>query len=154
MLVNAVAPFEGELHWVGTPREGNSQTTGEPWKMVDFTIKYQNSQMQEQFITFSLSGVERVNRLLSLPPGQKMRVNWFPEARSFTDPNTGVTRWFPTMKALGIVTPQTQAQQPVQQAPQQQISQPAYAQPQGGYAQPPQQPVQPAPQQGADDLPW
>lgn len=152
MLVNAVAPFEGELHWVGTPREGNSQTTGEPRKMVDFTVKYQNSQMQEQFITFSLSGVDRVNRLLTLPIGQKIRVNWLPEARPYTDPNTGVSRWFPSMKALGFVTPQVQQQaaQPAQQPPQQQFQQQAYAQPQHGYSQ--QQ--QPAPQPGIDDLPW
>ena len=148
MLVNAVSPFEGILHWVGTPREGTSQKTGEPWKMVDFVLAYQDSQMQERFIVFTLSDTEKVNSILRAPIGAQIRVTWRPDANSYNDQQGGV-KWFPSYRALRIV-PVNDAPQPQQQYPAQ-----GTQMPQQSMAYPPQF-SQPAPQQhvGENDLPW
>ena len=45
MNVNIVAPWQGKLKWVGKPVEGTSNTTGNPWKRVDFVISFINGQM-------------------------------------------------------------------------------------------------------------
>lgn len=129
MTVNAVAPYQGILHWVGQPAQGVSQATGQPWKSVQFVVKYIDSQMKEQFIVFDLTGVELVDRLLATPAGTEIRVSWRPSARQWTD-QQGQTKWFAQYSAFGfVVVPQEQ-----QQAP---MPQPA-PQPYGGY---PQQPV-------------
>ena len=75
MATNAVAPWEGALEWVGEPNEGKTQA-GKEWKSVDFTLKYTDGQMNEKFITFSAFGVERVDKLLSLPIGTMLKVVW------------------------------------------------------------------------------
>ena len=131
-VVNAVAPFEGRLHWVGDVREGQSQTTGNEWKQANFVLSYVNHQMQEAFIAFSLSGVDRVNKLLSLPLGTQIKVTFIPSARSYTD-NEGKVKWFGSNDAISV--------NPVQPA---QAAQPTGYPQQGGYAQPayPQQGTQ------------
>lgn len=142
MLVNAVAPWEGALVWVGTPNGGFSQS-GQEWKSVDFTLKYQDHQMQERFITFSVFGLDKVNKLLSTPIGTVIRVTWVPETREARQQD-GSVKWWPKLSALNIATPQAQ---PVQQ-PQQGYGQPAYPQyPQQGTAIPPQAPAYQQPQQ-------
>lgn len=179
-IVNAVAPFEGRLHWVGDVREGESQTTGNPWKQANFVLQYTNHQMQEAFIAFSVSGVDRVNKLLSLPLGTLIKVSFFPSAKSYVD-QEGKTRWFGSNDAFAINPVQGVAVQPAAYPPQGGIAQPAYTQ-QGTYppmgtavpgspqygtqpvpqpqAQPlagpaPQgQPAQPQPQGPSDDLPF
>lgn len=107
------APYKGTLEWVGTPKEGTSRN-GTQWKMVDFTLKYLDHQMQEKFIVFSLSGVERVNKILSTPIGSEIIVSWEPSGRVWE--NGGETKWFPVITAIGIRTQETQTHpvQPVQ----------------------------------------
>lgn len=159
-IVNAVSPFEGRLHWVGQVASGQSQNTGNPWKRVDFTIAYTDLQMQQRFITFSLSGVEKVDRLLSTPLGTVLRVTWKPVSNEYQG------KWYSRNDAVGFYAPQAQqsaqnVQQPQygqQYAPQQAPAQPQYPpqyqqpyQPQGyqpgaGFY-PPQAPVQ------NDDMP-
>lgn len=163
MLVNAVAPWEGQLVWVGTPNGGYSQTNGQEWKSVDFTLKYQDHQMQEQHITFSAFGVDKVDKLLATPLGTTVRVTWSPDTRESRGQD-GSVKWWPKLSAFGITVPQSQpGQQPVypqqqfqQQAPQQYPPQGTpmppqalvYQQPaQRGY--PAQQPVQQAPVQNS-----
>ena len=184
MPVNAVAPWEGELEWVGEPNSGQSPATGQEWKSVDFTVKYQDHQMNERHMTFSAFGVERVNKLLSIPYGTKLKIVWWPDCNQSKNSD----RWFPKNSVLQIsVIKPEQAQAPAQQ-PQQRITaaQTMYERlgmtptPAGGYAYPqqgtqtpgayqPQQPQQPtyppiAPpptmeppipaKDGADDLPF
>ena len=172
-VVNAVAPFEGRLHWVGDVREGVSQSTGNEWKQASFVLAYTNHQMQEAFIAFSASGVDRVNKLLSLPLGTQIKVSFIPSARSYTD-QEGKVKWFGSNDAIAINPVQGVAVQPAAYPPQGGMAQPAYHQqgtqipgqvqqqqfqqqqptyqPQAPvYQQPIQQPVN---QGGQDDLPF
>lgn len=172
-VVNAVAPFEGRLHWVGDVREGVSQSTGNEWKQASFVLAYTNHQMQEAFIAFSASGVDRVNKLLSLPIGTQIKVSFIPSARSYTD-QEGKVKWFGSNDAIAINPVQGVAVQPAAYPPQGGMAQPAYPQqgtqvpgqvqhqqfqqqqpayqPQAPvYQQPVQQPVN---QGGQDDLPF
>lgn len=161
MVVNAVAPWEGQLVWVGTPNGGVSQN-GQEWKSVEFTLKYQDMRLQEKHIVFSAFGLDIVNRILSTPLGTNVRVTWSPDARQGQD-----GRWWGKFQVFGFT-----AVQPTAPAPQPQPQAPAYQQPAPQYAQPGaqmpqqapafQQPVQqptPAPQvayppQDNNDLPW
>ena len=79
MAVNAVAPWEGELVWVGDVVKGESRN-GNVWKSVEFTLKYQDSQMNEKFITFSIFGKEKVEYITTLELGVMLRVTWWPES--------------------------------------------------------------------------
>ena len=81
MVVNAIAPWEGMLVWVGTPNGGFSQQTGQEWKSVDFALKYIDMRLQENHIVFSAFGIEKVNRILSTPLGTLLRVTFQPTAR-------------------------------------------------------------------------
>ena len=95
MTTNAVAPWEGRLFWVGTPNGGRNRN-GEEWKSVDFALEYQDHQMQEQRIVFSVFGVEKVDRLLNIPIGTEIRVTRTPDAREYNG------KWFPKFNALGF----------------------------------------------------
>ena len=95
MTTNAVAPWEGRLFWVGTPNGGQSRN-GEEWKSVDFCLEYQDHQMQTQRIVFSIFGVEKVDRILSIPIGTDVRVSWTPDAREYNG------KWLPKFSAFGI----------------------------------------------------
>lgn len=163
-VVNSVSPWEGKLHWVGQVVSGQSQSTGNPWKRVDFTVSYVDAQLQNKFVTFSLSGVDKVDRLLQIPLGATIRVTWRPSGNEYQG------KWYPRVDAIGVFY--NQGQQPVQNPqyqaqqypPQQQgYGQPQYPQqggyaPQQGYGQ--QQPMQQGYPQGGyyqqpaqDDLP-
>lgn len=156
MNVNIVAPWQGRLKWVGKPAEGTSNTTGNPWKRVDFVVSFINSQMQEENICFSMSGVEKVNRLLGTPLGTEIIVTWKPSANEYQG------KWYPKLDAIGFRPAQQLA--PHQVPPQQQYPQQA-APYQGGFQQAGGQYQQPAyhpsyqPQQGGfvqnspEDLP-
>lgn len=149
MAINAVAPWEGALEWVGEPNEGKTQA-GKDWKSVDFTLKYTDSQMNEKFITFSAFGVDRVDKLLSLPIGTMLKVVWWPESNVAR--STG--KWYPKLSviSIGLATPEpkaadTNVRRP--DFPQQGASVlgPAYAQ------VPTPQPPLPAYRDSSDDLP-
>lgn len=137
-IVNAVSPWEGRLHWVGQVMSGQSQTTGNPWKRVDFTLSYVDAQMQVRYITFSLSGVEKVDRLLTIPLGTTIKVTWRPSGNEYQG------KWFTKNEAIGIFTPQSGTQVAQPQQPPQQYG-PQYSQPQGFVRQ--QAPMQAPPQQ-------
>ena len=156
MVVNAVAPWEGQLVWVGTPNGGVSQN-GQEWKSVEFTLKYHDMRLQEKHIVFSAFGSDIVNRILSTPLGTNVRVTWSPDARQGQD-----GRWWGKFSVFGFTAVQQTA--PVQQTQQPQFQQQAPQQypPQGTQMPAPapvyQQPVQqyapqPAPQADGD-LPW
>ena len=106
MATNAVAPWEGALEWVGEPNEGRTQA-GKEWKSVDFTLKYKDGQMNEKFITFSAFGVERVDKLLSLPIGTMLKVVWWPESNQAR--TTG--KYYPKLNviSIGLVKPEAKA---------------------------------------------
>jgi len=147
MVVNAIAPWEGRLVWVGTPNGGQSQN-GEEWKSVEFVLAYTDGKLQERNICLNAFGVEKVNRLLSTPLGTNLRVTFQPTARQYND------KWFGKNEVFGIsVIQQPQVQQP---APQQYAPQPAYSP--LGTAMPPQAPVYQQPVQQPPmpdtDLPW
>jgi len=79
MAVNAVAPWEGTLEWIGEVREGNTKI-GNPYKSVEFAVKYRDSQMEDRVMVFSMFDVDKVNTLLSLPIGTEIKVHWRPDA--------------------------------------------------------------------------
>ena len=165
MVVNAIAPWEGKIAWVGTPSGGVSQQTGEEWKSVEFVLAYTDSKLQERHIHLSAFGVDKVNRILSVPLGTTVRVTFSPTAREYNG------KWYGKNEVYGItIQPQAQAQpQPAPQYTQPQYPQPApvYQQPAPQYAQQTPSPalapapapapapiMPPQPAQGEDDLPW
>ena len=157
MVVNAVAPWEGQLIWVGTPNGGFSQTNGQEWKSVDFALKYTDMRLQEKHIVFSAFGLDIVNRILSIPLGTQVRVMWSPDARS-SQQQDGSVKWYGKFSAFGVnpllQTAIQTAPQPAQQgypaANQQAQPAPAF-QPNPAHPayQPQQVYQQPAPQQFA-----
>lgn len=153
MVVNAIAPWEGKLVWVGTPNGGQSQN-GEEWKSVEFVLAYTDGKLQERNICLNAFGVDRVNRILSTPLGTVLRVTFSPTAREYNG------KWYGRNEVFGITTVNQQAAQPQQSyqaappapapVPQQGTQLPQYA--------PAYQPPQPQYQQAAPsqdgDLPW
>jgi len=142
MVVNAIAPWEGKLVWIGTPNGGFTQS-GEEWRSVDFVISYTDGKMQERHICLNAFGKEKVDKLFATPLGTTIRVVFQPTAREYNG------KWYGKNEVFGITIQQPQQAQPVQQpAPQ------VFQQPQGFYPNqqttqmPPQAPVypqQPAP---------
>ena len=124
MVVNAVAPWEGQLIWVGTPNGGFSQTNGQEWKSVEFALKYTDMRLQEKHIVFSAFGLDIVNRILSIPIGTQVRVTWGPDARS-SQQQDGSVKWYGKFSAFGVTAVQQTATQVVTQPSQQVYQQPA-----------------------------
>ena len=108
MVVNAIAPWEGRLVWVGTPNGGFSQN-GEEWKSVEFVLAYTDGKMQERHIHLNAFGLDKVNKILSVQLGTTIRVVFQPSARQYND------KWYGKNEVFGITIPQqTQVQQPQQ----------------------------------------
>lgn len=103
MAINAVAPWEGALDWVGEPNEGQGRNG--TWKSVEFTLKYEDHQMNEKFITFSVFGAEKVDKLLAMQKGTMLKVVWWPEANYVE--RTG--KWYPKLSAISIGLAKTEA---------------------------------------------
>ena len=141
MVVNAVAPWEGQLIWVGTPNGGFSQTNGQEWKSVEFAVKYTDMRLQEKHIVFSAFGLEIVNRILSTPIGTTVRVTWSPDARSVQQQD-GSVKWYGKLSAFGVTAVQQTADQPATQPAQQYAPQPPF--PQQAAPAPQQAPAYPA----------
>ena len=139
MVVNAVAPWEGQLVWVGTPNGGFSQQTGQEWKSVDFALKYIDMRLQEKHIVFSAFGLDIVNRILSFPIGTHVRVTWSPDAR-MAQQQDGSVKWYGKFSAFGVTNIQ-QTQQAAPQPTAQPTPQGYAAYPQQGTAIPPQAPA-------------
>ena len=92
MAVNAVAPWEGELIWKGEVNEYNK------WKSIDFTLKYTNSQMEEEYMTFNAFGKDKVNQILSYPEGTMLKVVWWPKSNA----SKSGDRWFTRNNVLNV----------------------------------------------------
>jgi len=96
LVVNAVAPWQGYLHWLGNIREGNGKNG--PWAFADFTIRYTDHKMQEKFMTFSIGDVDKIDMLKKLDIGTPLKVGWTPDATE----NTQADRWYPTNRAYNV----------------------------------------------------
>lgn len=81
MKINKVAPYEGELVWLGEMRSGKSQR-GNEWQSVDFTLRYSDGQ-KDKHITFNAFGAEKVGQLMALPLNSRLRITWEPESREY-----------------------------------------------------------------------
>ena len=143
MAINAVSAWEGTLEWLGEPNSGKTQN-GNDWMSVDFTLKYQDSQMNDKEILFSAFGVDRVNKLMSIPKGTTLRVVWWPDCNQARNSDRRFAK--NSVINISIVQPQPGTQPAPQPAPQQPITaaQAMYAKlgmtptPNGGYAYPQQ----------------
>lgn len=109
MRTNQVAPFEGELVWVGDVKSGKSQR-GTEWTVVEFTIKYPDGQWNKH-VMFSAFGADKVAQLKSIPIGTKILVKWMPDAREYNG------RWFGKNDATEIKVADEPAQQDKQTPP-------------------------------------
>ena len=96
LVVNAVAPWQGYLHWIGNIREGDGSKGH--WAFADFTLKYSDSKMQEKYITFTVGDAEKVEMLRKLPIGTPLKVSWFPD----TTENPNTDRWYPKLVAYNV----------------------------------------------------
>lgn len=108
MRTNQVAPFEGELVWVGDVKSGKSQRGD--WTVVEFTIKYPDGQWNKH-VMFSAFGADKVALLKSIPIGTKILVKWMPDAREYNG------RWFGKNDATEIKVADEPAQQVAQTPP-------------------------------------
>lgn len=79
MKINKVAPYEGELAWLGEMRSGTSQR-GTDWQSVDFAIRYSDGQ-KDKHILFNAFGADKVGMLMATPMNTRLRVTWEPDAR-------------------------------------------------------------------------
>lgn len=95
-----IAPYRGILVWVGKPNAGTS-LQGTDFKVVQFAIKYLDWQMKEQYMVFTISGTQRVDRFLKIPINTEITVCWKPHARKWVDPN-GEIKWFATFAAFAV----------------------------------------------------
>ena len=82
MATNAVAPWEGELSWIGEFKSGKTNS-GAEWKSVEFALKYTDSQMNEKEIVFSLYGAGKVSSFREYKVGDWLKVVWWPEANQY-----------------------------------------------------------------------
>lgn len=81
MKINKVAPYEGELIWLGEVRSGKSQK-GNEWQSVDFTIRYSDGE-KDRHMTFNAFGAEKVGQLMALSMNSRIRVTWYPDSREY-----------------------------------------------------------------------
>ena len=81
-VLNAVSPWLGRIVWVGEPRTGKSKK-GNEWKSVDFTLTYKDVQDQDQNITFSLFGSEKVEAIQKAGIGAMVKVMWRPDSHEY-----------------------------------------------------------------------
>ena len=96
MAENAVAPWRGQLEWVDEPLEGKTRN-GTTWKRVNFALKYQDHQLQDKVMVFSVFGADRVDKLLDTPIGTELKVVWVPEANQGRD-----GKYYSTNSAISI----------------------------------------------------
>lgn len=94
-VINVVSPWMGWIVWMGEPRTGKSKK-GNEWKSMDFTLKYADAQGQEQNITFSLFGAEKVDKVQSAGIGARVKVMWRPESHEY------MGRWYARLEAFDI----------------------------------------------------
>lgn len=112
MKVNKIAPFEGELVWLGEMRQGVSQK-GREWQSIDFVIKYNDGKYERQ-LNIQAFGAEKVGLLMSTPIGTRLRVEWEPDSHEYNG------RWYTKASALDIKV----VEQEEQEAPKKETSLP------------------------------
>lgn len=94
MKINKVAPYEGNLVWVGATRTGVSKN-GKEWSSVDFTLRY-NDGKRDRHITFNAFGSDRVGLLMATPIEGRLRVTWEPDSHEYKG------SWYTKLAALEI----------------------------------------------------
>ena len=94
MKINKVAPYEGELVWVGATRTGVSKN-GKEWSSVDFTLRY-NDGKRDRHITFNAFGSEKVGLLMATPINGRLRVEWEPDSHEYKG------NWYTKLSAIEI----------------------------------------------------
>ena len=136
MAINAVAPWEGELIWKGEVNQYNN------WKSIDFTLKYTNSQMEDEYITFNAFGEDKVNKILSYPEGTMLKIVWWPKSNA----SKSGDRWFVknNVISIGLAQPEVKSADTKIKAPT--YPQQGTQMPGGGYAPMPQAHSYPQPQ--------
>ena len=139
MKINKIAPFEGELVWLGEMRQGRTQR-GKDWQSIDFVIKYSDGQYDHQ-LCINAFGSEKVALLMATPIGSRLRVEWVPESHEYND------KWYTKASATEIkVVDQQEQEEPAKEEPQQATALPPSA--------PAYTPKQPAPEAPDSDLPF
>lgn len=94
MKTNKVAPFEGELEWLGEMRKGVSQK-GKEWQSIDFVIKY-NDGKYDKHLNIQAFGAEKVGLLMSTPIGSMLRVEWEPDSHEYKG------KWYTKASAIEV----------------------------------------------------
>ena len=94
MKTNTIAPFEGELVWLGKMRQGRSQS-GKDWQSIDFVIKFKDGNYDSQ-LHISAFGAEKVGLLMATEIGSMLRVEWFPKSREYNG------KWYTNAEAKDI----------------------------------------------------
>ena len=94
MKTNTIAPFEGELVWLGEMRQGVSQK-GKDWQAIDFVIKYADGNYNCN-LCLQAFGAEKVGLLMATEIGSKLRVEWRPSSREYNG------KWYTGAEAKDI----------------------------------------------------
>lgn len=111
MKTNTIAPFEGELVWLGQMRQGVSQK-GKEWQSIEFVIKYKDGKYPNQ-LCIQAFGAEKVGLLMSTEIGKTLRVEWTPTSREYNG------RWYTNAEAneISVVDGQEPAKTPTTKVP-------------------------------------
>lgn len=94
MKINKIAPYEGELVWLGEMRKGVSQK-GKEWQSIDFVIKY-NDGKYDKHLNIQAFGAEKVGLLMSTPIGSTLRVEWEPDSHEYNG------KWYTKASAIEV----------------------------------------------------
>ena len=94
MKTNTIAPFEGELVWLGKMRQGRSQS-GKDWQSIDFVIKFKDGNYDSN-LNLQAFGAEKVGLLMATEIGSVLRVEWFPKSREYNG------KWYTNAEAKDI----------------------------------------------------
>ena len=106
-VLNAVSPWMGRIVWIGEPRTGKTKK-GNEWKSVDFTLKYTDVQGQEQNITFSLFGAEKVDTIQEAGIGAMVKVLWRPDSHEYKG------KWYSKFDAYDVTVVGEKKEEPKQ----------------------------------------
>ena len=104
-VLNAVSPWMGRIVWVGEPRTGKSKK-GNEWKSVDFTLIYTDVQGQEQNITFSMFGSEKVEAIQKAGVGAMVKVLWRPDSHEYNG------KWYSKFDAYDVTVMEEKKEEP------------------------------------------
>lgn len=111
MKINTIAPFEGELVWLGEMRQGVSQK-GKEWQAIDFVIKYKDGKYDSR-LQLQAFGAEKVGLIMAAGIGSTIRVEWLPSSREYNG------RWYTNLEAkeVSVVDEQKPAKKTAERMP-------------------------------------